>query len=317
MDNYYYYGTLERCIADLKNARAEKDLVVAHKNGKCALFNTANSEFLTRHEFDGIKISNDKHHIVYKADDLIDERGNVFKNKGDITYSAVVDNNGKVKEFENLVFGKYGETFVDDVCPAYNTKTKKVHLINYVEGIISDGFDRIKPVSIKENYGLYFGLDKNKKGAKSGSNYNFKALIYKDGSIVPLTLNNDSESWQNCKIDKLADTKNLVQMIGKFGANILELTPVKAFDNLETYLEVIKAVNQNFPNQFLYTIEFLSHKFDESDLAVSDKIKLDISVNGENEISASVNKKILEMFLEKLESNIHLRPLSFKITHFI
>ena len=277
------------------------DLVVAHKDGKCAIFNTANSEFLTKHEFDGIRLSNWGYHIVYKAKDLIDEDGKVFKNQGDITYSAVIDNNGKVKEFENLQFG-YNGTFIEDVCPAYNTKTKKVHLVNYKKGIISEGFARILPINQENSYGVYYGLVRNKKKGDCQPAYNFNSLIYKDGTIIPLSLNKESECWQECKSNELLDSKTLIQMVRKYGANILELTPIQSFENVKTYLDIIKVVNQKYPNQFLYTLNLLSHKVNEVKLTHNKDINLDIEVNGENRIVANYHKKMLDQFIDLLAS---------------
>lgn len=281
------------------------DLVVAHKNGKCAIFNTANSEFLTKHEFDGIKLSNWGYHIVYKAKDLIDEEGKLFKNQGDITYSAVIDNNGKVKEFDNLKFGYYG-TFVEDVCPAYNTKTKKVHLVNYNKGIISEGFGRILPVNQKNNFGIYYGLDKNKKNrAWFEVPYKFKSLLYKDGTIIPLSLKIDDGYWAEGKSNELLESKTLIQMLRKYGANILELAPIEIFDKLKTYLDVIKIINQKHPNQILYTIELLTQKVYEANFVHNKDIKLEIEVNGENQIAANYNKKKIVQFLDLLASKKH------------
>ena len=91
-------------------------------------------------------------------------------------------------------------------------------------------------------------------------------------------------------------------MVRKYGANILELTPIQSFENVKTYLDIIKVVNQKYPNQFLYTLNLLSHKVNEVKLTHNKDINLDIEVNGENRIVANYHKKMLDQFIDLLAS---------------
>ena len=91
-------------------------------------------------------------------------------------------------------------------------------------------------------------------------------------------------------------------MVRKYGANILELAPIQSFKNVKTYLDIIKVVNQKYPNQFLYTLNLLSQKVNEVNLEHNKDISLDIEVNGENRIIANYNKKMLDKFLDLLAS---------------
>lgn len=79
------------------------DLVVAEKNGKCAIYNKSKSVYLTPHIYDKILLSPYGFYIVYNAKDLIEE-GRVFSKMGDVTYSAIIDNFGNVREVPNLIF---------------------------------------------------------------------------------------------------------------------------------------------------------------------------------------------------------------------
>ena len=91
-------------------------------------------------------------------------------------------------------------------------------------------------------------------------------------------------------------------MLRKYGANILELAPIEVFDKLKTYLDVIKVINQKHPNQILYTIELLTQKVGEANFVHNKDIKLEIEVNGENQIAANYNKKMLDQFIDLLAS---------------
>ena len=64
--------------------------------------NKENSEFITKHEFDKILISESGHHIAYRANYFVNEDGQKLDNLTKITYSAVIDNYGNIKEFEDI-----------------------------------------------------------------------------------------------------------------------------------------------------------------------------------------------------------------------
>ena len=228
------------------------DLVVAKKNDKFAIFNKENSTFLTNHEFDRILLSESGHHIVQKADDLIDEDGRLLKHWGKITYSAVIDNHGNIKEFEDIDFG-YNGAFIGDICAAFNKKTGKVHLVDYYKGIISEGFVRILPLNRDNQAEIYYGLKRN----PSTNDLEFDKFLYRDGSTINVTLDNSSEYWKDCKINEITNIDDLKVLLEKYGADILEFTPLFIFNQLDNFYQILKTINQFHPKQLVYTIKFL------------------------------------------------------------
>lgn len=230
-----------------------EDLVVAKKNEKLAIFNKENSTYLTEYEFDRILLSESGHHIVYRSDDLIDEDGRLLKHWGTITYSAVVDNYGNVKEFEDIDFG-YNGSFVGDICPALYKKTGKVHLVDYNKGVISEGFKRIVPLDRKNLYGIYRGLEYDEELKTLA----LDKLIFEDGSIIDVNIEDSSAVYQTYQITDIKTFDDMIELIKKYGANIIELTPYFVFTKLIDFHKILLTVNEFYPQQLGYVIDFLS-----------------------------------------------------------
>ena len=234
-----------------------KDLVVAKKDGKLAIFNKENSTFLTKYEYDKIFLSKSGHHIILRADDLIDEEGKLLEHWGPITYSAIIDNYGNIKEYEDLVFGSRYGYFIGDICPVFNKKTNLVHLFDISkEKIISEGFQRISPIKHDIDAQIYFGIYRNQLTNEKDIN----KILYKDGSIMPLTIdynNNKFITFSHYTVKELNTLDELINLVKKYGAHILLFANSTFFYHASSVLKVIETLNNNFPEQILFTLELL------------------------------------------------------------
>lgn len=245
------------------------DLIVAKKDGKCAIFNIEHSVFLTDHIYDGILLSKSNYHIVFNASDLINDDGTSVPKMGEITYSAIVDNFGKVTEYPNLVFGYNGVFSEYGVCPALEKLTNKVYLVNHLGLILSSGYDRIVPVNREHNYGLYYGINYCEPTYNPVFNREIKVckLLNHTGEEIPLSIPNSIFDFDNIfDVLELNNIENIEKFISEYGANIIELIPKNMFKIGENYYKIFNAVNlyglknEVYSSQLLYTISFLENK---------------------------------------------------------
>ncbi len=267
-----------------------KDLIVAKKEGKLAIFDKENSVFITEHEYDRIHISLDGYHIVAKQRDLIEDDGTVLKNKGKTYYSAIVDNSGKVKELEDVIFSSYFG-FQHRVCPAYIKSAKKMHLINVSGKILSEGFDSIGPVDIDNNFGLYRGIDfkKTKEGIRDAKK---RVLIYKTGESLPYTFptikGRDGNKFVDNFIAEIKTVEDLKKSL-KYGVNILKYIDGDIWDNAKAYDVVIKTLAKKYPEQVLIAIDFLRQMLRYHKITKTSNIK-DITLE-EIKLTNSIERK--------------------------
>lgn len=238
------------------------DLIVSEKGGKFAIFDRAQSIYLTQHCYDRIYLSACGHHIVLKGH-KVQEKGGESRFKLD--YSAIMDNAGKVKEYSDLEFGFNG-CFEWGVCPAYSKSSGKVHLVNGNGEILSEGFSRIQRVGLDNNFGLYYGLEwkaENKKGEKVLSK---RQLIYKTGKLVDLEFDDINAYVGDLRIEKLSNLDNAIENIKKYGANILSFIPDEIYKDGYNYILLLNAVNEhakheeNYSEQLMFAVSLLSKK---------------------------------------------------------
>jgi len=242
-----------------------QDLIVSSKNGKFGIFDTRQSFYLTQHIYDGVMLSDCGNHIVYKGKKIYNEKGEHVSTN--ITYSAIVDNCGNVKEFSDLEFGFNGK-FINGVCPAYNKKTKKVHLVNNKGEILSEGFTRIAPVGYDKNiFGLYYGLVYNDKKDKKGElKLKERKLIFKNGEEIKVKFNDINACFGDLYVKEFEDISVVREYIFKYGANILDLLPEKIFKVNDNYFKLLLSVsdncfyNKDYAAQILYATKLLTAK---------------------------------------------------------
>lgn len=240
------------------------DLIISSNVGKFAIFDKAQNIYLTHHIYDGILLSNCGNHIVYKTQQFIDNKKRESRNVK-ITYSAIVDNLGNVKEFADLEFGFNG-SFVSGVSPAYSKASAKVYLVNNKGELLSRGFSRIQPVDVEANFGLYYGLAWEKKESED-KRLSERKLIYKTGETVELNFDDINVPVLDLRIAKLKNLDIVVDAIKKFGANILQFVPDELFQNGENYPRILTAVHEHalndcYASQLMYASNILLRKAD-------------------------------------------------------
>lgn len=225
-----------------------QDLMCVEKNGKVALFDKKQSVYLTAHLYDNILISESGNHIVYKTKDIVED-GKVYKNRR-ISYSAVCDNFGNIKEYPNLEFGFNGAFGLYNVCPACNKKTKKVHLVNSNGEVLSRGYTRIQQIeNLEMNFGLYFGLKFN--FINEELKVETKDLLYLDGNVIDVTFEDINDNLSS-KVVEYKDIDIVIDHIKKYGPNIIALSPNNIFKESENYPKIISAVNEHAKNSKFY-----------------------------------------------------------------
>ncbi|MBQ8425931.1 MAG: helix-turn-helix transcriptional regulator [Clostridia bacterium] len=257
------------------------DLVIATKNGKYAIFDKYQSVYLTPHIYDGIRLSESGNHIVYRADDLIDEEGKLLKNKGNINFSAICNNNGNLTSFSNIEFGYNGSFNLFNVCPARIKDDGLVHLVDNKGNVLSDGFTRIVPVDSKSDMGIYYGIIRLPYEERTiGRDIIERKLINKDGSIINVTFEDINACFGEFRVLELDTIENLEKYINNYGSLMLKFVyNRKIFQSSENVRKIILAAkkysennNDKFSN-LMYAVNFLT------DIAKIEKIKLEYTLN--------------------------------------
>lgn len=293
-------------MEDNVNAVKFDDLVIAKKNGKLAIFNKENSTFLTEHIYDVILLSSSGYHTVFNAKDVIDEDGKVIPHGGEITYSAIVDNYGKVTEYPGFVFtyictfNKFG------VSQAFSKLTKKYYLINLEGAVLSSGYDRILKINKDRDFGLYIAHEfKNPQTGKFK-----KTLINHKGEVIPVTFVDDDCNF----IYELYDLNNFEGFIAKCGVNIIELTPFQMFYFAKTYSTIFNAVNssllldKNSFEKLLYTLKFLENLSNlvEGEIMVVDPVEPETILPKNFATKSEIEKRHIEKLIKMIYRRVNL-----------
>ena len=281
------------------------DLIISKKNGKCAIYDKEQSIYLTEHIYDGIIISSCGNHIVYKAKDLIADSGVRISGRGEIFYSAVVNNFGEVKEFPNLVLG-YNGGFNNNICPALNKTTNFVHLVDGNGDILTEGFQRIKPVDTECNLGLYYGIN-------YGNNQDIqkRVLLYQNGEQINLKFDDINAPWGECKLFELSNLDKAVLNLKMYGANLIKLLPDNVFEIAENYAKIISAVNEHSIKTYgtsaevLYACRELTKKLDTcKPQEPSEEVSYPNNIVGNNKIEENYIRKQINILYNKLTAGI-------------
>ncbi|MBE5746237.1 MAG: helix-turn-helix transcriptional regulator [Clostridiales bacterium] len=301
--------TLDYFMEKSKNESNPQDLILSEKNGKYAIYDKKQSVYLTGHLYDAIMLSESGNHIVYNTKDVIVD-GKVYKNNK-ITYSAICNNFGNIKEFPNLEFGFNGGFGLFDVCPAFNKKTKKIHLVNNKGEVLSKGYIRIHQIGAESgiNLGLYFGLKYN--FVNEEVKVETRDLLYLDGTNIDVNFEDINDNLS----PKVKEFKNLdvvIDYIKKYGPNILMLTPNNIFKESENYYKIILAVNEYAKNSKYYRLMLnyaigCLYEYAEA-LKPKAKIKLDKELIFPQEISVKnkVEKNVISKSISILYDKIGL-----------
>ena len=217
-------------IDDGYKMRAE-DLIVVRKNRKSAIFNKETSEFVTEHLYDKIILSDSGNHVAYIGDDML----------GEITYSAIINNQGQALEFPNLVFEYYSGFNMFNRSIAKCKETDKKCIVDNNGNILSEQYDRISKIDNNYDFGVYYAanyypLEEFGRGEKDRKILNF------DGREIKLTFFDDGEH-KEVKVLEFKDIDNIELYIRNFGPSLISLIPRMMFKEDEIYPRIIKAVN--------------------------------------------------------------------------
>lgn len=228
------------------------DLIVVGDK-KLGIFNKRKCTYVLNNDYDCILLSECGTHIVkkYKCFEEIDEETGKKHNRYETIYCAIVDNDGKIKECNNI---NLLDKFIDNVAIARCVKTNKMHLIDNNADYISDGFDRIDYI----NCGLYYAYnlidnkdyDPNVFEKSTRWFVSDLKLINCSGEVLPYTLVLDEiENPIYAKIKEIDSYNSYVEAISKYGCGIAHIT--FANQTPSSVREVLLAVNAaiNFANK--------------------------------------------------------------------
>lgn len=249
--------TIDYFMENSKIKSDSKNLVISEKNGKYAIYDKGQSVYLTPHIYTKIILSNYGYHVGIIAKDLIDEENRVIKGYGEVTYSAIIDNYGNVKEVSDLNF-LFSDPFnMFGVCNAKNKEDNKYYLVNKNGEKMSKPFGSIRSVDRENNdehdFGLYYGIEYDEnKHIKSAT------LLYVDGREIKVTLTDDIYNkpsiineffnpWE-CDAIEFADLDCLLEHIKSFGPNIIAITPFSILRKSENYPKIVEAVCEYVQN---------------------------------------------------------------------
>lgn len=204
-----------------------EDLIVTKKHNKEAIFDTKHSSYLTPHIYEHICLSKYGYHLVFNRND-----------KGIITYSAMIDNLGKVTEYEGMLLGNNGTFDKFGNIPAFSKKLEKVVLMNFKGEILSMPYTRIQRINVVQNtpkdndYGLYFGLTTDDQ-----KDLCLKDLLDVNGKIIDLTLEKDS--LLKYEIKEFYDIEVILKNIDKYGIGMIYFIPEELFKIDKVYLRLL------------------------------------------------------------------------------
>ncbi len=282
-------------IDDGYEMRAE-DLIVVKKNRKSAIFNKETSEFITEHLYDEIILSDSGNHVVYNEDLFMD-----------ITYSAIVNNQGKITEFPNLIFGYSGGFNMFNRCIAKLKGTDLEYLVDNKGNLISNGYTRINRLSKKDDFGIYCAVNHYPLG--NGYKIKERKIINSDGKELKFTISNEGAD-NDIQAPELQDMNNIEFYVRNFGPNIILLIPKEMFKKIEIYPIIMMAVNTfaklhpMLRKVMINTIELLERMVSIYTPVKSDNIKVEFLQHKEifapTQIEANqITRKVRE-FYERL-----------------
>lgn len=290
----------------MKNNKEPKyDLGVA---GKFALYDRKTGTKITDFEYDRIISNYGEKHIVLKCENHIDENGNHIAGVGNITYSAIADSDGNLKEITGYILGVRGG-FNAGVCIAYDKKTKKFVLMNDSGKVLSSSYPKLKPVNQENIYGLYNNIEFTQDGKLKKVD-----IISENGSPVefkPVEINYQSDYrkfLQVFRFPEIDTLKKATDAIKKYGANIIEFLPNSIFETRANYLDLMYAVNDYVEkknrnvSEMLYAIGLLTNiltEFSPEKIILPD-LKLPKKIAGGTEYLQNRIKEYITQFYNVL-----------------
>ena len=210
------------------------NLISVSKYNKCALFDSAQSIYLTRFKYDTITISPFGNHI-----------GINWGKEHSIEESEIIDNNGKIKKFKNLLFGHRGSFSHANTIIALNTKTNKLYIMDCNGTLLSDGYNIILPLGHLNYDGssttaLYVAQNKNES----------VVLLDLLGQKINVTI--DSKfNYDNfeLKIGEQHSPLSIYNYVREYGSIMVRFIDEDLFKDIFLYLTITEALCFYIANQ--------------------------------------------------------------------
>ena len=258
---------------------------------------------MTPHLYDKIILSKFNYHVLLKGNNLTNKRENA---KSRVTYSAIIDNYGNIKETPHLIdFFKPYNMF--DVVTARRKTDNKVCLVNSDGETLSSPYDLILAVDGWNDFGLSFGIDFEKNPNNHSPMVKSRKLLDKTGKEIEVEFS-DINSNAECKAKNLNDIGVVLEYIKLYGPNIIKITPTEIFKTASSYPMIIKAVceysveNKVEGNMSSFTSYAISSLMENALLFKPDKSTCKVEYDDEVIYSDNIiennflKKKVLELF---------------------
>lgn len=188
------------------------NMVIAHKGGKFAIFNSSTSEFLTPHKYDRIILSESGYHvgcICAKMDTSV------------IVCSEVISSEGEITSFEDLIIGYRNGFTKFGVAIAYRPSTGGSLLVDHKGNPLTKEYKVISSMSCCEELPPYY--------------------------LAKIDIENEIYEYYNARGELIeAEFETFVQMIKlleKTGPCILNNAPYDFFFISDNFIKILNAVN--------------------------------------------------------------------------
>ena len=234
------YFTLENNESD------SRDLIAVSRNNKQALFDKKQGTYLTPFNYDTIIISEFGPHIAVKLD-----------KEGSYKETALVNNKGEIKKFENLIFGHKSMFSIEQTIIAVNYKTKKYYIMDNNGNLLTNGYNMIVAIN-KDKLPIMFVAKSNNNGI---------VLLDLKGNIIDAKIKGDFEdehlNWAfiTTKIENIDSMEKVYEYVKKYGNGILSFLNYNLFDKISTYCMVFKGLSEYLSTHNNLTQQQLVNQF--------------------------------------------------------
>ena len=258
---------LDYFAEDEKLESKYENLTQVEKNNKTGLFDVRQSKFLVPPIYDRILKSKYGYHIVATLKKPIDVQdyfkytennglidNTLFSPIENIKSTDVIDNDGNLKEFPNLILGLCHEFDRHNKCIAYNKHDHLYYLVNENGKKRSEGYDEIDIVAPYFQERLYYAVKDNKH-----------CILDKDGQVLPIKIQRNGFAKYTLQ-QKLSD-EEIYQYIKNYGASMILLLLGNSRDNRAVYPIIINAMLEFIDDENETDLKWILDHFFPTDVA--------------------------------------------------